>query len=175
MDNRSAYLAAGGEPEESNTALVKKASKIKNKKLVLFAIDKKLKELTKKVDLKKEEVLSELMRIGFADPRAFFREDGSLKQMDELTVAESAAVSSITVIEQFEGQGSERVFTGYQKTIKFNDKLKALELLCKNLGILKDKGDTNILNQIQLNLKVEEAKKLGVGKLLELDKILNEN
>jgi len=175
MDNRTAYLDAGGEPKETDKALQKEASRIKNKKLVLFAIDKKLKELTKKVDLKKEEVLTELMRIGFADPRAFFREDGSLKPMDELTVAEASAVSSITVVEQYEGQGSEREFVGYQKTIKFNDKLKALELLCKNLGILKsDSNQTNILNQIQLNLKVEEAKKLGVGKLLELDKILSE-
>jgi len=175
MDNRQAYLDAGGEPEESNHTLATKASRIKNKKLVLFAIDKKLKAMTKKVDLKKEEVLSELMRIGFADPRAFFNEDGSLKVMSELTVAEASAVSSITVVEQYEGVGQERQFIGFQKTIKFNDKLKALELLCKNLGILKsDTNQTNILNQIQLNLKVEDAKKLGVDKLLELDKILNE-
>jgi phage terminase small subunit len=174
MDNRTAYLDAGGEPEESNLTLQKKASQIKNKKLVLFAIDKKLKAMTKKVDLKKEEVLSELMRIGFADPRAFFNEDGSLKLMSEMTIAEASAVSSITVVEKFEGQGQEREFVGYQKTLKFNDKLKALELLCKNLGILKEKGDTNILNQIQLNLSVDNAKKLGVEKLLELDKILNE-
>jgi len=174
MDNRTAYLEAGGEEEEDNKKLSAKAANIKNKKLVLFAIDKKLKELSQKVDLKKEEVLTELMRIAFADPRNFFREDGSLKPMEELTVAEASAVKSVTVVEMYEGQGAEREFVGYQKTIKFNDKLRALELLCKNLGILKsDSNQTNILNQIQLNLRVEDAKKLGANKLLELDRILN--
>ncbi|MDP7430390.1 MAG: terminase small subunit [Flavobacteriales bacterium] len=173
MNNRTAYLEAGGEGCETETQLQNKATKIKNNKLVLFAIDKKLKELTKKVNLKKEEVLSELMRIGFSDPRQFFKEDGSLKSMDELTVAEASAIKSITVVEIYEGQGEERHFIGYEKKIQFNDKLKALELLCKNLGILKEVGDTNILNQIQLNLKVEEAKKLGLPKLLKLNDILN--
>jgi|15BtaG_2_1085339.scaffolds.fasta_scaffold00207_23 hypothetical protein len=176
FDNRTAYLEAGGEPVETNKKLIEKASRIKNKKPVLFAIDKKLKELSKKVDLKKEEVLTELMRIGFADPRQFFRSDGSLKPMDELTVAEASAISTITVVELFEGQGTDRRFIGYQKSLKFNDKLRALELLCKNLGILKsDTNQTNILNQIQLNLNVENAKKLGKEKLLELDRILNQN
>lgn len=173
MDNRTAYIEAGGEEYETEGQLRARASQIKNKKLVLFAIDKKLKEATTKVDLKKEEVLSELMRVGFSDPRQFFREDGSLKSMDQLTVAEASAIKSITVVEIYEGQGEERRFVGYEKKILFNDKLKALELLCKNLGILKEAGDTNILNQIQLNLKVEDAKKLGLPKLRELQDMFN--
>jgi phage terminase small subunit len=174
MDNRKAYLAAGGEYLEDQKELSKKASKVKNTKPVLYAIDALLRKAAKKAELDKDEVLTELMRTAFADPRQFFNEDGTLKNIDELTISEASAIKSIEVVEQFEGHGDERHSVGFQKTIKFNDKLKALELLCKNLGILQsDLGSGNTINTINLNLKVEEAKKLGIGNLKKLEHILD--
>jgi hypothetical protein len=49
------------------------------------------------------------------------------------------AIREVEVIEQFERVDGQRVFTGYARKVKVFDKLNAIQMAMKNLGLLVDK------------------------------------
>jgi len=87
----------------------------------------------------KEAILLELRRIGMSDIRILFNEDGSIKPVTEWPDEAGAFVSSIEVVEEFEGTGKDRLQTGWNKKIKMWSKEKSLELLGKNLKLFLDR------------------------------------
>jgi len=89
-----------------------------------------------------EIVLRELRRLGLSDIRKIFKEDGSLKPVEEWPAEISAAVASIEVDELFEGSGKERQQIGFTKKVKFWDKGRALELLGKNLRLFIERHES---------------------------------
>lgn len=91
-----------------------------------------------------ETVLNELRKLSATDIRKYFNEDGSLKPVTEFPDDEVGAVQSIEVDELFEGTGRERTQIGWTKKIKFWDKLKAIELIGKNLAIFVDRTQTDV-------------------------------
>jgi phage terminase small subunit len=84
-------------------------------------------------------VLEELRRIGFVDPRSFFDADGDLKPVTDWTAEMAAAVSSLEVISR-----KARTTDGHTELlhkIRFNSKTRALEALCRHLGLLEPAPD----------------------------------
>lgn len=79
-------------------------------------------------------VVKELVRLATFDPRKLLNEDGSPKPINELDDDTAAAVAGLDLMEQFEGQGKDRVFVGYVKKYKIADKNAALDKLMKHLG-----------------------------------------
>lgn len=79
-------------------------------------------------------VLGELARIGTVDIRQAFDEHGCLKDIQSIPVEVAAVIAGIDVFEEYQGTGKQREYIGRTKKIKFNDKLKALELLGKDFG-----------------------------------------
>lgn len=73
-------------------------------------------------------ILQETAAVAYADPRKLFREDGSLKAVNELDDQTAAAVASV----EYEDlkDGGETI--GRVAKIKTRDKLKALEMLGRN-------------------------------------------
>lgn len=92
-----------------------------------------------KLEITREMVAKEYQKLAFADPRKFFREDGTVKHPTELDDDTAAALASFEVLEEFEGQGPNRYQIGDTKKIKWTDKKAALDSLCRMLGFNQDK------------------------------------
>jgi phage terminase small subunit len=107
-----------------------------------------------------DRVLLELARIGLYDARTLYRPDGSMKPPAEWDDATAAAIAGVEVDEAWEpaaGEGAaeegrepqphggelkrSRAKLVLSRTLKVKrfDKGKALELLCRHLGMLNDK------------------------------------
>ena len=87
----------------------------------------------------KDMVLRELARVAFVDPRKLFDEEGRPKDIRFLDPDTAAALSSVDIYEEFDYNGDERELSGYTKKYKWADKLRALEMLGKHLGMFTDK------------------------------------
>ncbi|WP_283608561.1 terminase small subunit [Faecalispora anaeroviscerum] len=125
------------------------------KPAVRARIDEALATRSKRTGVNADRVVRELARVAFVNPTDVIdMESATLK--DDATEDDTAAVASVKVktIPTADGQGMER-------EIKMADKLKALELLGKHLGMFTDKVEhsgaidtgsaalTSILQQLQ--------------------------
>lgn len=88
-------------------------------------------ERAEKTEIKAEEVLLELHRLATADPREILDADGRPLPPAQWPVGIARCVKSYDVVES-----GERVKI---TKVKFTDKGKALETLCRHLGLLKDR------------------------------------
>ena len=96
-------------------------------------IDKEIAERSKRTGINQDRVIRELARLAFVNANDVIdMEEATLK--DGATEDDTAAIASVKVktIPTKEGEGIE-------SEIKLTDKLKALELLGKHLGMFKDK------------------------------------
>lgn len=84
-------------------------------------------------------VLQEVKRIGFADIRDAYTDDGRLKEMKDMPAEVAAVIAGIESIEYFEGSGKEREQVGWIKKVKFWNKLDAIKMLATNLGMLVER------------------------------------
>lgn len=96
-------------------------------------IDKEIAERSKRTGINKDRVIRELARLAFVNANDVIDIDEATLKADA-TTDDTAAIASVKVktIPTKEGEGVER-------EIKLTDKLKALELLGKHLGMFKDK------------------------------------
>lgn len=90
-------------------------------------------------ELKKIETLREVERIASVCLKDLCHEDGRAKPMSEWPDAIAAAVSSIEIVEYFEGTGKEKEQVGWIKKFKLWDKDKQLGNLLKMYGQLTEK------------------------------------
>jgi hypothetical protein len=80
----------------------------------------------------------ELNSIGLHDLGGVLNEDGTVKPMSEIPESLRRCIASIEVAETFEMVDGNRVWTGYIKTVKLIDKIKAIDLLYKKLKVFVD-------------------------------------
>lgn len=83
----------------------------------------------------RERVLEELRIISTLDPSAIYDENGAVIAPENWSEELRRNIYAIEVKEEFEMEDGHRVFTGYTKRIKFHDKLKAIEMIGKNLKL----------------------------------------
>lgn len=106
-------------------------------------VQAKVKELmdkrSEKTEITAAEVLKEIYHSAFVDIGEAYDERGNLLPVHAIPPHLRRSINSIKVFEEFEGFGQERVKTGDVRELKFNPKLKALELLGKHLGLFKEK------------------------------------
>lgn len=108
-------------------------------------IDKSIAERSKRTGINQDRVIRELARIAFINPTDIINVDEATLR-ENATEDDTAAIASVRVknIPTKEGMGTER-------EIKLADKLKALELLGKHLGMFKDKVELSGSVDIELN------------------------
>lgn len=111
-----------------------KASELLSSGNISVRIDELRKPVIAKTQLNLERVIVENMNVAFFDIRTILCDDGVVKPVNEWPAAAGAAISSMEVLEQYEGSGKDRVFVGYLKKIKLVDKGGALDRLMKHLG-----------------------------------------
>jgi phage terminase small subunit len=84
-----------------------------------------------------ERVMQELGRLAFANLPSFYREDGSLKSMGELTPEQGAALAGVETMQRNVTAGDGETETVYK--VKLWDKPRSLDTLVKVLGMVTEK------------------------------------
>lgn len=106
--------------------------------------------MLKAADISAQRVMLELARVGFADIRGIYNEDGSLKPVHELDADTAATVAGMEFEERVEKHIEEDLATGEPiikyvpirtAKIKRYDKNPALLTLAKHFKIVGDEGD----------------------------------
>lgn len=102
------------------------------------AISEKMAERSKRTGVNQDRIVLELAKIAFVNAADVIDSDDATIKAGA-TADDTAAIQSVKVkvIPTKEGEGVER-------EIRLNDKLKALELLGKHLGMWNDKLDVNM-------------------------------
>ena len=110
----------------------------------------------KRTNITADRVLQELGRIALFDPRNLLNPDGSPRPINELDDDTAAVLAGMDISEEYEGTGEDRKFIGYTKKMKFADKVGALTLAMRHLGMLTDKLE--IKNTTERSEKLRRAR-----------------
>lgn len=106
--------------------------------LVAEAVAKRQAERLASVDVTAERVLRELAAIGFSDIRAIFDEHGQLRPVNELPDGVAPVIAAVEVTKQRTRTSGDETTEEWVSKVKAWDKPKALEMLARHLGLLKD-------------------------------------
>lgn len=117
------------------------ASKLLKKPKIRAAIAKVSARVMDDLDVSVAQIVAELKKVGFFDPRKLFESDGSPKQILDLDDNTASVIAGLEVNELFDGNGEQKHAYGLVKKIKLADKLKALELLGRYRKMFTDKTE----------------------------------
>ena len=129
------------------------ASKLLDDPEIAEYIGRLKKKIARHNEVDASRVLQEQARIAFAMPKVYFDEDGSLKNIHQLSDDAAASISGIEVetVRSKRGNGDEYE-TSQIKKLRFWNKKDALDSLAKFLEMYKGKGENplevNIMDQI---------------------------
>ena len=132
LNGTQAAIRAGYSPRTA----VKIGSENLLKPDIAREIQRAMDERSARTGVTAERVLREIAAIAFFDLRNAFNRDGSLRPISDMDDDTAAVVASLDIIELLDGDGMP---TGRLKKIRFADKLGALTLLARHLGMLNDK------------------------------------
>lgn len=144
-----AYKAVPGFKCVDSTARAN-ASKLLIKDNIQTAIQERIQAAGEraKLEISKERILKELSRMAFVDLRRLYREDGSMLSPLEIDDDTAAALAALEVTEEFVGSGADREMVGFTKKVKLFDKKGSIELLMKHMGMLKDKVEVGVTDEV---------------------------
>lgn len=129
-------------------------------------VQKRMDERSHRTEITQDMVLQELARLGFFDIRKLFDDHGKPLDISMIDDDTAACIAGMDVLDAYDGSGEDKEFIGYIKKYKLSDKLKALELLGRHLGMFRDKvelsGEVKTENPYA-GLTTEELKKLIHG------------
>lgn len=137
-----AYIEAGygGEP----AYLAKNAWLLKEEPHIAKVIEREQAIARDRLCITKERVLMRLAQRAFYDPRKFFDEDGQPTAIQDIDDDTAPAICGLEVKELYaKGPNGEHEVIGKVTKWKLADSDKALELLCKFLGITVGEGKEN--------------------------------
>ena len=140
LNGKQAAIRAKYSEDTAESQASRLLSKVKVKQFIQLLMDKR----STKLELDADDILRELMKIGYADIRTIFDEDGRVKDPKDWPDDIAKCVASIEVLEEFEGYGSDRTWIGYTKKIKFWDKTKCLEMMGRHKKLFSDTLNINV-------------------------------
>jgi phage terminase small subunit len=114
-----------------------------------------------RTEITQDRVLQELSRIAFFDPRRLLNPDGSPKPINELDDDTAAVLAGMDIREEYDGSGEDRKFIGYAKKVKVSDKVAALGLAMRHLGMLNDKLEVKNIDERAERLRAARERKGG--------------
>lgn len=128
-----------------------RASEIGNELLqktpVSEAIQQAMAERSKRTGINQDRVIQELARIAFVNPQKVINsEDASIRA--DATEDDLACIQSVKV-KTMDGEKGSSV----EREVRLNDKMRALELLGKHLGMFKDKVELDV--DMDLNITID--------------------
>lgn len=131
-------------------------------------IDEGMKARQKRVQVTQDWVVEELAKIAGFDPRRLFDDQGGVKPVSEWDDSTAASISDFQAAELFGGEGEDRQAIGLVKKISTRDKVKALELLGKHLGMFIERKE--ITGKAGGPIQTQELSNLGDD---DLERIVN--
>lgn len=102
-------------------------------------IQRLMNERSKRTEITADAVLQKIWEIADVDLAEAYSESGSLLPIHEIPESIRRAIAGVKVFDEFEGSGQDRMKIGETVEVKFNDKIKALELLGRHLKLFTDK------------------------------------
>lgn len=129
-------------------------------------IQERMKEREKRTEITQDRVLQELEKLVLFDIRKLFDSNGKPVDISILDDDTAACIAGLEVVDYFEGAGDDRGGAGYVKKYKLTDKLRAIELMGRHLGMFKDKMELSgevRTNNPYASLTTEELKKMIHG------------
>lgn len=102
-----------------------------------------------RVEVRQDDVLRELLRLGTIDAAELYNEDGTIKKPKDWPKHLGACISSVEVEELFEGSGPDRTHIGYTTKVKLWPKVQSLELLGKYLKLFTDKTEVSLSKTLE--------------------------
>ncbi len=126
------------------------ASRLLSNVMVQGSIAKAMAERSKRTGINQDRVIQELARIAFVNPQNVIdSEDASVRE--DATEDDLACIQSVKVKMMSGEKGS-----SVEREVRLNDKMKALELLGKHLGMFKDKLELE--TDMDLNITIDYGK-----------------
>ena len=123
------------------------ANKLLENTRIREAVDKSMAERSRRTGINQDRVIQELARIAFVNPQNVINsEDASIRTDD--TEDDLACVQSVKV-KTMDGEKGSSV----EREVRLNDKMRALELLGKHLGMFKDKVELDA--DMDLNITID--------------------
>jgi len=108
----------------------------------------------RKTELTAERVLAEIVRIAFSDLGEVFTAEGALRPIGEIPEDARRALASVETVERQVEADDGPVVRSVVRKVKLHDKLRALELAAKHLGLLAhDTGAPEGNREIVLRIK----------------------
>lgn len=146
-----AYKVAYPNVKKDNVAKAAGSRLLTNVNVAAY-VQKRMDERSQRTGITQDMVLQELAKLGFFDIRKLF--DGDGKPLDISTIDDdtAACIAGMDVLDVYDGSGEDKEFIGYIKKYKLSDKLKALELLGRHLGMFKDKLEVSGLDSEKTKL-----------------------
>ena len=121
------------------------------------AIDVEIEKQKARITFTADQVLEEMARVGFADMKDFLEidEGGAIRAfpLDSLAEGKSRIIKKVKEKRTIKStpEGDQILESTYE--FELCDKVKSLELLARNLGILNDKQQIDIKQPLQVTLK----------------------
>lgn len=130
-----------------------------NKPEIAGAISEAFARRMKRTEIDQDRVLKELAAVAFGDIREMFTPGGHLLSPVDLSDEAAALLAGFDVVTVKRGEGE----VDHIAKIKRNDKMKALEMLGRHLGMFNDKlilkDDTKDLSDEELDAELAEAER----------------
>ena len=162
-----AYKVAYSKCKKDETANAASSRMLRNVKVQEY-IAKKQQEIEERTKVTQDMVVNELARIAFFNIKEIYNPNGTLKSINNIEENTLRAISSVKTLQKagamkininMEGKDDEVPIDHIaEQTIEFktNDKVIALELLGKNLGMFKDKVEIEQNKPFEVNIKVKK-------------------
>jgi len=132
LNGKQAAIRAGYTPRSAEVT----ASRLLSNAKVRAELDSAIAARNAKVELRAEDVIRELQRVGMSDPLDVVNDEGGIKPLRDMPVAARRAIASIEVEDVWDGdKESGRFPCGKVTKLKFWPKVTALEQLCKHLNL----------------------------------------
>lgn len=129
----------------SSKTATEQASRLLTNVKVKKEIDKSMAERSRRTGINQDRVIQELARIAFVNPNNVIDvKNGSVKE--NASEDDLACIQSIKIKKSDTEKGLSE-----EKEVKLNDKMKALELLGKHLGIFKE----NINEDLNISVTID--------------------
>lgn len=143
LNATQAAIRAGYSPRTANEQGARLLANVSIQKVIAKAIA----ERSKRTGINQDRVIQELARIAFVNPQNVIdSEDASVRE--DATEDDLACIQSVKV-KTMDGAKGKSV----EREVRLNDKMKALELLGKHLGMFKDKLEVDA--DMDLNITID--------------------
>jgi len=131
LNAAAAATRAGYSPAQVGTA-----ARIMRPAHVRAAIDARIAERNKTMDITAERVIQQLGRVAFGDVREMFDIDGAVKAICDLSDDSAVMVAGFDIEQSDKGDDAKHQVR--LNKVRLSDRLKALELLMRHKGMFKD-------------------------------------